>query len=169
MTKRVKYRDLKGVDFSKPKVVSNVFTILCVVAPQSWHRRRPSLMLFLSSGIWLSHIGQILYESCQEHLGHFMINVPCTLEFSQCSQGFSEWKVVDVSWLLLSVSSLSFSVSLLLSWVSSASLPFSEATSSSSCFSISDELSSLILPVITLVLGSIFCISVAFFLFYYIA
>ena len=104
---------------------------MCVIAPQSWHWRKPSFMLFLSSGIWWSHIGQILYESCQEQLGHFMINVPYTLEFSQCSQGFSEWKVVDVSWLLLSVSSLSFSVSLSSSWVSSASLPFSEATSSS--------------------------------------
>ena len=61
-----------------------------------------------------------------------MINVPYTLEFSQCSQGLLEWKVVGVSRLLLSVSWLSFSVSLSLSWVPSASLPFSEATSSSS-------------------------------------
>ena len=31
-----------------------------------------------------------------------MINVPYILEFSQCSQRFSEWKVVDISGLLLS-------------------------------------------------------------------
>ena len=54
-----------------------------------------------------------------------MINVEYTLEFSQCSQGLLEWKVVDVSGLLLSVSSLSFSVSLSLSWVPSVSTPFS--------------------------------------------
>ena len=48
--------------------------------------------------------------------------------------------MVDVSGLLLFVSSLSFSLSLLLSWVSSASLPFAEAISSSS---LSDELSTL--------------------------
>ena len=31
-----------------------------------------------------------------------MIHVPYALEFSQCSQGFSDWKMVDVSRLLLS-------------------------------------------------------------------
>ena len=75
-----------------------------------------------------------------------MINFPYTLEFSQCSQGFSEWKVVDVSWLLLSVFSLSFKCRcrslgcLQLHCHSQKPLP-----SRSSRFSISDELSSLLL------------------------
>ena len=75
-----------------------------------------------------------------------MINFPYTLEFSQCSQGFSEWKVVDVSWLLLSVFSLSFKCRcrslgcLRLHCHSQKPLP-----SRSSRFSIPDELSSLLL------------------------
>ena len=71
------------------------------------------------------------------------VEIPCTLKFSQCSQRFSEWKVVDVSVLLLSVSSMSFSVSLLLSWVSSSSLPFTEAIYSPSS-SLSNDLSTLL-------------------------
>ena len=75
-----------------------------------------------------------------------MINFAYTLEFSQCSQGFSEWKVVDVSWLLLSVFSLSFKCRcrslgcLRLHCHSQKPLP-----SRSSRFSISDQLSSLLL------------------------
>ena len=132
------------------------------IAPQSWHRRRPSFMLFLSSGIWWSHMGQIIGESFREHLGHFMIKVPYTLEFSRRSQGFSEWKVVDVSWLLLAVSSLSF---------------FSVVVAPLGVFSFTAILRSHFLLllifniqwtllIITLVLGSIFYISVAFFPFY---
>ena len=105
-----------------------------------------------------------------------MINsVPYTLEFSQCSHGFSEWKVVNVSRLLLYVSWLWSFFNVVV-----ALLGVNFNTNLRSHFLLFLLLLLLlILPllilniqwtliIITLVIGRIFCNSLAFFLFYYI-
>ena len=153
MTKTIKYRAMwkgwelilffvalfrRGIKIGFQRLRNFVCNCSTIVTPKKALFDVISLLLDL-----VITYSQILLESCKKHLGHFMMYIPYTLGFSQCSQRSSEWKVVDVSGLLLFVSSLSFSVALSLSWVCSSSLPFTEAIYSPSS-SLSDELSTLL-------------------------